>query len=148
MRAFIPDPANAGQASGYIVAVPSDVSSVVRLRNKDGTKANLCFATDNRGFSSASSSSARSETTFVIQPTSPSTAKVTPGQDRTRAAVTKKVDCANGSVLSQGAGKVVRDHIGAPAVADGVIQVLGQVEARNVLTPLGDIGPAIDYSFD
>jgi hypothetical protein len=149
MRAFIPSPAAAGQAGGYIIAVPvAAVGSMVRLRNVDPKAVNLCFATDNRGFSNTSTDSARAETLFTITPTSSTTATVTPAANRTTAAVTKKIDCSNGAVLEQGPGKVVRDHIGAPAIADGTVQVIGQVEARNVLTPLGDSGPAIDYSFD
>jgi hypothetical protein len=148
MRAFIPNPDNAGQAVGYIVAVPSAIGSVVRLRNVDATAVNLCFATDNRGFSTTPTATSRSETGFTITPTSTNAATVTPTQDRTTVAVTKKIDCTTGAVLKQAPGKIVLDAIGAPAVADGIVQVIGQVEARNVLTPLGDVGPAIDYSFD
>ena len=148
MRAFIPNTDNAGQAASYVVKVPSPVGSVVRLRNVDATAANLCFATDNRSFSTTSTATARSETAFTITPTSPNAATVTPAQNRTTVAVTKKVDCATGAVLKQAPGKIALDAIGAPAVAAGVVQVIGQVEARNVLTPLGDFGPAIDYSFD
>jgi hypothetical protein len=85
---------------------------------------------------------------FGITPTSPTAATVSPTQNRPTVAVTKKIDCNTGAILKQAPGKVVLDSIGAPAVADGVVQVIGQVEARNVLTPRGDVGPAIDYSFD
>jgi hypothetical protein len=146
IRAFIPNPAGAGQANGYIVAVPG--GSVVRLRNADPQALNLCFATDDRGFSTSSSSTSRSETLFTITPKSATAATVTPLANRTNAAVTRKVDCNSGAVLDHAPGKVVRDTIGTPAVADGTVQVLGQVEAKNVLTPLGNSGPAIDYSFD
>jgi len=147
IRAFIPNPAGAGQANGYIVAVPV-VGSVVRLRNADPHAVNLCFATDDRGFSTSSSSTARSETLFTITPKSQTTATVTPPSNRTKAAVTRKIDCNSGAVLDQAPGKVVLDTIGTPAVADGTVQVIGQGEAKNVLTPLGNSGPAIDYSFD
>jgi hypothetical protein len=148
MRAFIPNPDNAGQAKDYIVAVPSVVGSVVRLRNVDAAAPNMCFATDDRGFSAVATTSARAETKFTITPTSANSATVTPAQNRTTAAITKKVNCSTGTVLNQGPGQIKHDDVGRPAVADGVVQVIGQVEARNVLTPLGDVGPAIDYSFD
>ncbi len=149
MRAFIPNPANAGQASAFIVAVPApSIGSVVRLRGVDNAVLDLCFATDNRSFSNAAATTARLETRLTISPTSSSAATVTPAANRTSAAVTKKVNCLTGSVLEQAPGDVVRDHLGAPAVADGTIQVIGQAEGRNVLTPLGNSGPAIDYSFD
>jgi hypothetical protein len=60
---------------------------------------------------------------------------VTPSQNRTTAAVTKKVDCTTGALVQQGPGVVNRDHLGTPAVADGVVQVIGQAQGRNVLTP-------------
>lgn len=146
IRAFIPNPSGAGQASGYIVSVPG--GSAVRLRNTDPQAVNLCFATDDRGFSTSPSSTSRSETLFTITPKSATAATVTPPANRTKAAVTKKIDCNSGAVLGQAPGKIVLDTIGTPAVADGTVQVLGQVEAKNVLTPAGNSGPAIDYSFD
>jgi hypothetical protein len=149
LRAFIPSPAAAGKAGTYIVAVPdAAIGSVVRVRDAENATFNLCFATDNRSFSTAGTSTARLETRFTITPTSSSAATVAPSASRTSAATTKKVDCSTGAILAQAPGSVVRDHIGTPAIADGTVQVIGQVEGRNVLTPAGNSGPAIDYSFD
>jgi hypothetical protein len=147
IRAFIPDPQNAGGGVGYINPVPSGGSSV-SLHNINPSIPNICFATDNRGFSDDPSVTSRLETKFTITLNNDGTAKVTPSQNRTNAAVTKKVDCTTGTIVEQKSGSVDRDNIGTPAVADGVVQVIGQVQGRNLLTPLGSIGPSIDYSFD
>jgi hypothetical protein len=148
LRAFIPNPANSGQAKGHITPVPAAaVGSVVRLLSVDSVL-NLCFATDNRGFAQTSSSTARLETRFTLALGAGGAGSVAPSQNRTTAAVTKKVDCATGATIQEGPGVVNRDHLGTPAVADGVVQVIGQAQGRNVLTPAGNSGPAIDYSFD
>jgi hypothetical protein len=147
MRAFIPNPANAGAAHDFIVPVQSGAGSLVRLLNSDKSPANLCFATDHRGMSQDATQSSRLETRFTIKRAN-AVVSVEPASGRTTAAVTRQVDCGTGKVLKEAPGKVERDHLGSPAVADGVIQVIGQAEGRNLLTPLGSLGPAIDYSFD
>lgn len=147
LRAFIPDPQNAGGGTGYINALPNGGSSV-RLLNVNSSLPNLCFATDNRGFSDDSGVSSRLETKFTLTLNADGTGKVAPLQNRTSAAITKKIDCSGGNILEQKAGSVDRDTIGNPATADGTVQIIGQVEGRNLLTPFGSVGPAIDYSFD
>lgn len=149
IRAFIPDPANAGAGGGYIVQRPgSSSASIVRLRNASPSATNACFATDHRGFSTASGSSSRLETRFTLHLSADGKARVTSGPNRTTAMQTTRVDCVTGASLQQGPGSVDRDHLGNPAVADGVVQVVGQAQGRNLLSPAGQLGPSIDYSFD
>lgn len=146
LRAFIPDPQHAGPAAAQIVPNPTGAGSMVLLHAATPALPNLCFATDHRGFDSTSSSTARLETRFSLQQQG-ATARVTAGP-RTTASVTRKLSCTAGTLLQQMAGSVDRDHLGAPAVAAGTVQVIGQAQGRNLLTPAGALGPAIDYSFD
>lgn len=146
IRAFIPDPQNSGGGAGYISQLPTSGSSV-SLHNFDSSIPNICFATDHRGFSDNSNVTSRLETKFTITLNSDGTGKVTPKQNRTIAGLTKKVDCSTGTILDQRIGSVDDDIIGEPAVADGNIQVIGQVKGTNLLTPLGVSGPSINYNF-
>lgn len=72
IRAFLPDPQNAGAATSYIVPRPNTPGqSMVRLLPTDrlpDRATPACFVTDNRGFSSATGSTARTETRFVVAP--------------------------------------------------------------------------------
>lgn len=147
MRAFIPDPINAGGGRGYINSLPTGGSSV-SLHNSDSSIPNMCFATDHRGFSDNPKVSSRLETKFTLILNLDGTGKIVPAQNRTTSAITKKVDCKSGTILEQKMGSISRDNIGTPSVADDLIQVIGQVQGRNLLTPLGNSGPAIDYNFD
>jgi len=147
IRAFIPNPENAGGGSGYIHALPSG-GSAVKIHNFNQSLPNICFLTDNRGFSDKTNVTSRLETKFRISLNSDGTGKVTPIQSRTISEMTKKVDCNTGTVLDQKMGSVDMDAVGAPAVADGVVQVIGQVRGTNLLTPLGAAGPSINYDFD
>ncbi|NOK32240.1 hypothetical protein HMI49_03340 [Corallococcus exercitus] len=148
MRAFIPDPLHAEGGEGFIVPRPnSSAGSLVRLRDADSAL-NMCFATDDRGFSTDKTSTSRIETRFTLGLSADGKGTVTPARGRTIAMQTSRVDCATGSTIEQKLGSVDRDNLGEPTVADGVVQVAGQVQGRNVLTPLGASGPAIDYSFD
>lgn len=147
LRAFIPDKAHAGPAQPYITPNPGGSGSIVRLLATAPNVSNSCFATDDRGFDSGNGSSSRLETRFTIRLAS-AAGVVTPRTARTKASITRKLSCDDGSVLDQRQGSVDRDHIGVPAVANGTVQVAGQIEGRNLLTPLGSMGPAIDYSFD
>lgn len=70
-----------------------------------------------------------------------------PATGRTTAGTTIEVNCSTGTQVATARGKVVRDTIGNPAFADGTIQVLGQVQAKNELAASG-FAPSIDYSFD
>lgn len=145
MRAFIPNPANAGAASSYILPTPS--GSLVRLVPSSSFPIQ-CFATDHRGFGENASDTSRVETRFVLSLSSTGAGSVVPPSKPSTAAITKELNCSNGSFIRQAPGNIYRDAMGAPAAASGVVQVLGQITATNVLTPLGTLGPSIDYSFD
>ena len=105
-----------------------------------------CYVTDNRGFSPAGGTTARLDTRFTIIPI-PQGGKVNPDTGRTTAAITTEVNCTDGAQVASAQGKVARDTIGTPAFADGIIQVLGQVQGKNELAAWG-FAPSIDYSFD
>jgi hypothetical protein len=139
IRAFIPNKANAAKAADYIVPRPnSPGQSIVRLLPTDklpDRATPACFVTDNRGFSAEAGTTARLETRFTLTPVTGG-GKVTPASARTTAASTVEANCSTGAQVATAPGEVVRDTIGNPAVADGIIQVIGQV------------APTIDYSFD
>jgi hypothetical protein len=142
IKAFIPDPKNAGQANGNIIRLPNgNNGSMVSF-------ATYCFKSDNRGFSSDPKASSRLVTNFTINPTSGTTAAIIPNEGRTIAGITSRINCVDGSVIESKKGVVDRDAIGATAVANGTIQVIGQVTGTNILTPARGLGPSIDYSFD
>ncbi|MBB6330858.1 hypothetical protein HNP24_001808 [Chryseobacterium sediminis] len=147
MRAFIPNPQNAAGGSGYINAIPAGGSSI-SLHNINPAIPNMCYATDDRGFSTDNNATSRLETKFILTLNQDGTGTVSPSSNRTVASLTKKLDCTTGAVLDQKIGSVDKDYIGTPAVADGTVQVLGQVQGRNLLTPAGSQSPSIDYSFD
>ena len=150
LRAFIPDPASAGAATGYIVDRPGHSGeSLVRLLPSDKVPNVLtpaCFITDGRGFSPEQAASSRSETSFLLTPAAAG-ATVLPAAARTRASRTYSINCQSGADIENASGSVSRDDIGTPAYADGVYQVIGQASAKNVLAAWG-WGPTIDYSFD
>jgi hypothetical protein len=58
-----------------------------------------------------------------------------------------EANCSTGAQVATAPGEVVRDTIGNPAVADGIIQVIGQATGKNKLAASG-FAPTIDYSFD
>lgn len=151
IRAFIPDPAHAGRAAEYVIPRPGNpAESIVRLLPTDrlpNRAAPPCFATDNRGFSSSEGTTARLETRFTIAPVQGGGARVTPSSGRTTASQTIEVNCSTGAQVATAPGKVDRDTLGRPAIADGTIQVIGQVTGKNELAARG-LAPAIDYSFD
>lgn len=150
IRAFIPNPANAGRAADYIVIRPGvPGQSIVRILPTSRLPDRVtpaCFVTDNRGFSAESGTTARLDTRFTISPFADG-GKITPPARRTTANVTVEVNCSTGVQTAAAPGKVVRDSIGHPASADGVIQVIGQVSGKNELAASG-FAPTIDYSFD
>jgi hypothetical protein len=150
MRAFIPSPQHAGTAAQpYVVPNPSGAGSLVRLLAATSEFPNQCFATDHRGFDATSQSTARLDTRFSIRLLAGTgTAAVLPSVTRTTASITRKVNCASGVLLQEGTGSVDRDTVGVPSVANATVQVAGQIQGRNLLTPLGGSGPSIDYSFD
>lgn len=150
IRAYIPDPQNAGAANGYIVNRPGiPGQSMVRLLPTDqlpSKPAPSCYVTDGRGFSSAVGSTARIETRFTLTPRGAG-GEVTPTVGRTTAGVTIEANCADGIQVAAAPGKVQMDTIGVPASADGTLQVVGQVQGKNELAAWG-LAPSIDYSFD
>lgn len=150
VRAFIPNPLNAGAASGFIVDRPDHSGeSVVRLLPTDQLPAKpapSCFVTDGRGFSSIDGSTARIETKFTLTPQGAG-GEVSPASNRSSAGLTVEVACSNGTQTAAAPGKVQIDTIGAPSFADGVLQVIGQVQGKNELAAWG-LAPSIDYSFD
>jgi hypothetical protein len=146
IRGFIPDRGNAGAAGEYIVERPGHPGkSIVRLLPFK-VPGPSCYVTDNRGYSSAPETTARAETRFSIVPLAAG-GKTLPSTNRTTAAATEEVNCADGASLATAPGKVERDTIGSPSYAEGTIQVAGQVTATNVLAAWGN-GPSIDYTFD
>jgi len=144
MRAFTPDPNNAGAARGAIVQ-SGDGSSVVKLSL--GTQDAECYATDHRGFSSDLATTARLETKFSLIATGHNTAMVRPASQHTSAATTTQVDCNTFVSLRSEVGRVEKDHISTPAVRDGTTHVSGQVISKNAIALAGH-GPSIDYRFD
>jgi hypothetical protein len=136
MRAFIPDPDNAGAARGAIVQ-SSVGGSVVKVSARD--KEVECYATDHRGFSDDPSTTARLETKFSLIPTGQGTAMVRPASERTSTATTTQVDCSTFVGVRSERGLIERDHISVPAIADGAFQVAGQVTGKY---------PSINYSFE
>lgn len=147
IRAFIPNPQNSGAGVGYIFQNLNG-ESTVSLHNFDQSLPNICFATDQRGFSDNNATTSRLETKFIITLNSDGTGKITPSQGRTTSGLTKKVDCSTGSIIEQKMGSIDDDIIGTPAVADGIVQIIGQVKGTNLLTPLNAAGPSINYNFD
>lgn len=144
IRAFIPNPENASGAEGYIVPRPEGESgSVVKV----DAGIVYCFLTDNRGFSSESTSTSRLETRFTITSIDESTAVISPEAHRVKASLSREVDCESGMIINELEGRVDRDNIGNPAVADGLVQLIGQSQGTNTI-PVFGFGPSIDYSFD
>ena len=136
MRAFIPDPRNAGAARAVIF--PADAgSSIVKLSRNPEFE---CYATDHRGFSSDPSTSARVETRFSLIPSGPGTAIVRPASERTNTALTIQVDCNGFASFRTDSGHVEKDHVATPTVRDGNVYVTGHV--------IGKSATAISYSFD
>lgn len=144
MRAFTPDPNNAGAAQASIVAAGAGRSALkLSLQTPDFE----CYATDQRGFSSDPATSARLETKFTLIPTGRGTAAVRPVSQRTSAATTTQIDCSTFASVRSENGRVDKDHLQAPVVRDGVAHVTGQVVSDNAIALAGH-GPSIDYSFD
>lgn len=149
IRSFIPNPENAARAKEYIVNRPgSEPGSIIKLAADHPKSLQETFLTDHRGFSVAKGSTARLETRFSFGLDRDGKAVASPASNRTVAGITKKVDGATGKVIAEGAGSVDRDHLGVPSTADGVVQIAGQVQGRNMLTPLSGSSPSIDYTFD
>ena len=119
-----------------------------------------CFETDHRGFSDDPVAEARVTTDFTLRfdgtkaEVSPSNGTAhQPGRSRL-------VECDTGKLQKEAAGEFSSDGraLESPRVADGSVQIKGEVSIRNPFIPLGsmtvknpfesDIGVFIDYSFD
>lgn len=169
IRSFIPDVAHAGAASRTIINNPGGTGSIVQVVPKeipiigplisavipsscfDPDKDRICFVTDNRGFSSDASTTARTDTKFTITFNAEETAAtVTPISGRTTTGITKRLNCTSGVIIEQKPGKIDRDALGTPAVAGDVVQVIGQLTATDQLVPCAPsfITPSADCSFD
>lgn len=150
IRAFIPNPANAGGAGAYLRPRPqSKPGSMILLQPLSKSLANQCFATDHRGLSSAAGTTSRSETRLTLTLQN-AIATVDPRAKPTTTAETKKFDCVTGDITGQRAGDITHDNLGAPATADGVAQVIGGATITNALVwgvPTA-LTPSIDYSYD
>jgi hypothetical protein len=168
IRSFIPDVAHAGAAAKNIIPNPVGSESIVEVKPGDipyvgrlisavvpktcfdPSTDRLCFVTDNRGFSSAPGTTARTDTKFIVTFNPNGTATVSPATGRTTTGITKRINCTTGTILEQKAGKIDRDAIGTPAVAGDVVQVIGQVTATDQLVPCAPtfLTPSADCSFD
>jgi hypothetical protein len=104
-----------------------------------------CFETDNRGFSEDPSASARatSEVVLVYDQGTISQEKAS-GRDFERADYSNEVDCNTGSVKATSRADVSDNHFGAPAIADGQVQIILNARTKNPLTPRFGT-PSIDY---
>jgi hypothetical protein len=157
MRAFIPNPANAGSAIASIAARPGATpGSIVRVQVPvgpgGGNLSLMCFLTDDRGPSANPAVTARVETRFSIT-LNGNTATTAPASGRSTMKPTTRVDCGTGAAMTTATGALAMDAQGQPAIADGVVQVIGQVKATNTLVPLGSVAggalaPSIDYGYD
>jgi len=154
IRAFIPNPQNAGGGAGYVKSLP-DGNSYVQVRNAEDPLINWCWHTDNRGFSNNPAATSRLETKFTLTLNQDGTGIVMPEKNPSTAGITSSINCETGSIIAQKVGSMDRDALGAAAAASGTVQVLGQTTSTNLLQPvIGNIphvekkGPSIDYSYD
>lgn len=168
IRSFIPNVAHAGAASNnifnnssgsgsFVQIIPKDlpivgpiISAIAPSSCFDPDKDRICFITDNRGFSSDPNTTARTDTKFTITFNTTGTATISPTNGRTTTGVTKRLNCTNGVIIEQKAGKIDRDALGAPAVSGDIVQVIGQVSATDQLVPCAPtlFTPSADCSFD
>jgi hypothetical protein len=141
VRAFIPNahPTNAG----YVKPVPGQPGKFMIPDPVPGST--KCYSTDNRGFSATADAPARITTDIqLVAKSSPAVAAGT-GNAMHRPGTTTEYDCASGKTLRSASGSVAGCHVGAPAHADGKVQVVFGCSAKNPLAP-PIISPAIDYS--
>ncbi|MDC0743195.1 hypothetical protein [Polyangium mundeleinium] len=151
LRAFIPSAIASNP--GYVRSVPGHPGqTMIPGPAVDATKrlptgaAGDCFLTDGRGFSSQASSASKVETEFQVLidqgrvSIQPSDAGLVH-----KAGVSTRVSCTTGTTVGDPKpGTFGVRALGVPAVADGKIQIAGQVGIKNPHLP----APWIDYSFD
>lgn len=107
--------------------------------------AGRCFKTDERTFDSNISASSRVVTEFVLV-TSGSTVGTRKADDRPfyRAGETSRVDCSTKAILERKTADVASLKLGAPAIADGTVQIAASASLANPVTP-PVLSPKIDY---
>jgi hypothetical protein len=147
IRAFIPNqhPGN----PGYVRSVPGQAGLFVIPSPLPGDTS--CFLTDNRMFSNNVNESSRALTEFVLVISDNTvTIEKAEGREIQRTGPTHRVDCQTGSDLvpSQTAS-TSNMHIGAPAIANGIVQVAVDGRANNPLViPSPDIKYSGTFTFD
>lgn len=94
-----------------------------------------CFGTDDRLFSNDPNASARVTADFVVD-VSPSPKIETDVAKRFRSGTTRKIACTTGTVLATKNASVSSCVLGAPAYADGKLQVYVSCKASDPLVPL------------
>jgi len=107
----------------------------------DALPTGLCFDTDHREFSADPAASVRLATDITLLLGSPVQVKATSGAAH-KAGVTVRRNCLTGGDEKRDTASVDSCSIGAPAVADQLVQVVLQCKAGNPLVPLA---PRIDY---
>lgn len=138
VRAFLPREHSGNP--GYIIRIPNKPNMfVIPSPIKDG-----CFLTDNRLFSNGPDESSRVTTEFMLV-TSEGSVQVqeAQGRERFRTGWSHKVDCKTGDdLVPQKKASTSNMSIGAPARADGIVQVVIDGRANN---PFVSGSPDINY---
>lgn len=136
LRAFIPKehPGN----PGYVMPLPNhkDRFVIPAPLNLPTPLKDTCFATDDRLFDSNVAASSRATIEFNLTvDTSVKTARVekVEGRDIHRVGLTSAVDCKTGQTVQSGYADTSDMHVGTPAFADGIAQVVVDLRASNPL---------------
>ena len=157
IRAFIPKEHTG--TPGYVRPVPAQPghfvipapSIVPPICTPSVTGGSTCFATDNRLFSDGVDASFRAGTEFVLVITGNTvTVEKAEGRDIQRTGLTHKVDCQTDTdLVPPESASTSNMHIGAPAAADGVVQIVVDGRANNPLViPSPDIKYSGTFTFD
>jgi hypothetical protein len=135
-RSFIPN--SHPTAPGTIVPVPGKPGAHML---KDPLPTGRCFDTDHRGFSLDPAAPSRLSTDITISLSKPPVARSTSGAAH-RAGPTVQRACSDGAEVKRATAAVSACHIGTPAAAGSVTQVVIGCSAGNPLVPGA---PKIDY---
>jgi len=147
LRAFIP--LNHSGNPGYVRAVLSKPGMFVIPSPIPGDTS--CFLTDNRLFTEDVDASSRATTEFVlVVANGAASIEKAGGREIHRTSPSHRVDCQTGAdLVPPKTASVSNMHIGAPAVADGIAQVVVDGRASNPLvTPSPDIQYGGTLTFD
>jgi hypothetical protein len=160
LRAFIPNELKANPT--YVSAVPghtgktmihgtvsSSLKAILSIGPDGLAAAADCYMTDNRGFSSERFAAAKVTTEFVVR-LHRGQVWVQPSSDAAHVAGdSTRIDCSTGNTIRVLPGAFSAPFgvraLGKPAIADGKVQIGGQVAVGN---PHIFGAPMIDYSFD